>query len=469
MTTVPALGPDHHRSPTPAAAAVRPGLVLLLASGATFLGMLDATVVNVAFPDLRASFPGIGISQLSWVITAYAVVFAALLAAAGRLADVLGRQRLFLMSVLGFALTSMAAGAAPGAGWLIAARAVQGATAAGMIPAALGLLLVNTPPAKRAAALGIWGAAGAMAAAVGPSLGGLLVEGLSWRSIFLINVPFGLVICYGVLRRLPADAPSGRQLPDPVGIVSLVLAIGSPVMGLSQGSDWGWTSPEVLGLFAAGLIFGVVVWLRSRSHPAPAIERDLWHSRVFTAANVTSALFGAAMYAWLLAGPLYLASIWHYSVLRSGLGVTPGAFLAALGAVLVGRRVPLKRQWMAVLFGTALFGATCTWMALALHASPSYTAVWLPAGLLGGLAIGCVLTGLTSIGSTAVPPLRFAAGSGVLMTSRQVGGALGVAGMAVILASDGLVSPDGFLTVFVLCATVAVLAAGSSFALRHRS
>ncbi|MEU3183389.1 DHA2 family efflux MFS transporter permease subunit [Streptomyces sp. NPDC006923] len=464
MTTVPARP---GAVPQEEGGSAHAGAALLLASGATFLALLDATVVNVAFPDLHSSFPDVSVSRLSWVITAYAVVFAGLLAAAGRLADVVGRRRLFLISVLGFTATSLAAGAAPSAAWLIAARAVQGATAAGMIPAALGLLLAHTPPARRAAALGAWGAAGGIAAAVGPSLGGLLVDSWNWRGIFLINVPLGLLIGYGT-SRLTADKPSGKRLPDLLGMVAMVLAIGGPVTALSQGADWGWTSPEVLLLFAAGVVFGAVVALRSRRHPAPAFETDLWRSPVFTAANVTSALFGAAMYAWLLACPLFLASIWHYSVLKSGLGVTPGAFLAAVGAVIVGRRMPVEQQWKAVVFGGVLAGASFAVMGLTLDSSPSYAALWLPPGLLGGLGIGCVLTGLSSIASAALPADRFAAGSGMLMTSRQVGGAVGVAGLAVILESEGLGSPDGFLTGFLWCGVTAVLAGVSAVAMRRR-
>src|SRR5262249_22807359 len=149
------------------------GLVVGVASGAAFLALLDATVVNVAFADLRADFADVPIPRLTWTITAYAVVFAALLAGAGQLADVLGRRRLCLGSVLAFAVTSLGAGLAPTAEWLIAARAAQGAAAAGMIPAGIGLLLAYTAPVKRAAAIGAWGAAGALAAAVGPSLGGV--------------------------------------------------------------------------------------------------------------------------------------------------------------------------------------------------------------------------------------------------------------------------------------------------------
>lgn len=461
------------RQETSGSGAPGPGRVLLLASGVTFLAFLDATVVNVAFPDLRRSFPQVSLAQLTWVVTAYGVLLAALLAAAGRLADVLGRRRLFLGSVLGFTLASLAAAAAPAAGLLIAARALQGASAAGMIPAALGLVLAHTPPERRAAAIGTWGAAGGMAAAVGPSLGGVLVEVWSWRGIFLVNVPLGLLIAYGTLRTLRPDTPTGRRLPDPLGAASLALGIGALVAGLSQGSGWGWGSARVGGLLAGGVLFTALALRRSRRHPAPAVEWELWRSRAFAATNATSLFFGAAMYAWLLSGPLFLTTFWHYSILKSGLAVTPGAFTAALGSLVVGRRVPPHRQWAVILGGSLLFAGTCAAMWAWAGPAPSFAGLWLPAGLVGGLATGMVLTALSTAASAALPAPRFAAGTGLLMTARQVGGALGVAAMAAILAAAGgpagPADTEGYLAVFLFCGAAALVSAAVSLAVRRPS
>ncbi|MFZ3493453.1 DHA2 family efflux MFS transporter permease subunit [Streptomyces sp. 5.8] len=440
------------------------GRVLAPASAVTFLAFLDATVVNVAFPDLRRAFPDVSLALLTWVVSAYAVLFAALLAAAGRLADTLGRRALFLGSTLAFTLTSLAASAAPTAELLILARALQGAAAAGMIPAALGLVLAHTPPARRAAALGVWSAAGGLAAAVGPSIGGLLVEWWDWRAIFLVNVPLGLAVAWAAARVVPREPRTGRRLPDPVGTTALALGIGGVVAGLSQGAEWGWTDPKVLALVVGGALAGTLALRRSRSHPAPAVDRDLWRDPLFARANTGALLFGVAMYAWLLAGPSYLIERWDYSVLQAGFGVTPGAVLAMAGALFVGRRVPARLQWAAVTAGSLLFAANALLLWGWVGESTSYAQIFLPAGLLGGLGIGVVLTALSTAASAGLPPQRFAAGTGLLMTARQLGGALGVAGTAALLTEGG--SGDHWRGVFLLIALSALAATVAGAAMR---
>ncbi|MFD0374511.1 DHA2 family efflux MFS transporter permease subunit [Streptomyces sp. NPDC127112] len=438
------------------------GRVLALCCAATFLAFLDSTVVNVAFPDLRHAFPEVPTARLTWVVSAYAVLFAALLAAAGRLADTLGRRTLFLGSTLAFTATSLAAGAAPTAGLLILARALQGAAAAGMIPAALGLVLAHTPPARRAAAIGAWGAAGGLAAAVGPSLGGLLVEVWDWRAIFMVNVPLGLLVCQAARNALPREEPAGRRLPDVLGTAALALGIGALVAGLTQGAEWGWTSAPVLVLAVGGLLSIASALHRSRRHPAPAVDRHLWRAPVFARSNVSALLFGAGMYAWLLTGPSYLMARWHYTPLEAGFGVTPGAVLAMAGALVVGRRVPPRLQWAAVVLGSLLFAANALLLwGWAAH-STSYAQVFLPAGLLGGLGIGTALTALSAAASATLPPQRFAAGTGLLMTARQLGGALGVAATAALLTGDG----DRWSGVFLLTALTALGAAAAGWSMR---
>ncbi|MFD7263606.1 DHA2 family efflux MFS transporter permease subunit [Streptomyces sp. NPDC059874] len=441
-----------------------PGRILLLACAVTFLAFLDATVVNVAFPDLRRAFPEVSLARLTWVVSGYAVLFAALLAAAGRLADTLGRRALFLGSAFAFTLTSLAASAAPTGDLLIAARALQGAAAAGMIPAALALVLVHTPPERRAAALGAWGAAGGLAAAVGPSLGGLLVEAWDWRAIFLVNVPLGLAVCWAAARVVPRDARRARRFPDPIGTATLALGIAGVVAGLSQGQEWGWTDPAVLGLVGGGVLSTATALYRSRRHPAPAIDLDLWRAPVFARANLSALLFGAAMYAWLLTGPSYLIARWDYSPLEAGFGVTPGALFAMVGALVVGRRVPARLQWAAVTVGCLLFAANALLLWGWADASTSYAQVFLPAGLLGGLGIGVSLTALSTAVSATLPAQRFAAGSGLLMTARQLGGALGVAATAALLTGAG----DHWRAVFLMAALAALGAAAVGFSMRGR-
>ncbi|MFG2132532.1 DHA2 family efflux MFS transporter permease subunit [Streptomyces sp. NPDC048751] len=459
---------DAEQARTSAAAAAAAKLALLVASGATFLAVLDTTVVNIAFSDLRADFPKASLSQLTWVVTAYTVVFAALLAVAGRVADVIGRKKLFLWSTAVFIVASLLSGLAAGVPMLIAARALQGVGAAGLIPSALGLVLQHTPPARRQVAIGVWGAVGSMAAAVGPSLGGLLVDVWGWRSVFLINLPIGLAILFGAAK-LVGDAPTGRKLPDPLGTLALALGVGGVVFGVTQGTEWGWSSGRVLGLLIGGAVLLAVALLLSKRHSAPALELDLWRSRSFAATNVTSLLFGAAMYSYLLSSLLFLNAVWGYSELKAGLAVTPGAFAAAIGAMIVGRRVGPASQWLAVAIGSALFGASCAAMYLLLGTEKQYAAVWLPIGILAGIGIGAALTAISNAATASLPPQRFASGTGLLMTTRQIGGALGIAALAAILEHYDVLDDEGYLQVFLACAIGAVAAAVAAPAIRSRS
>lgn len=438
-----------------------PKLVLALASGASFLAVLDTTVVNVALPNLHSNFATASLSQLTWIVTAYAVLFAALLPAAGRLADVVGRRRLFLLSVAGFAAASLADGLAPNIEFLIASRAVQGVMAAGMIPAALALLLAYTPTVHRNAAVGTYGAVSSLGAAIGPSLGGLLVDAWGWRSIFLINVPLGFIIAVQTRRRLRIDAPSGRRLPDPFGSIAVVLGLGALVAGVTQGSTWGWHSASVISLIAGGVAALAAGLAVSRSHPSPAIEWELWRgSRQFTGISLISFLFGTALYSYMLASLLYLTSVWRYSELKAGLALTPGAFAAAVGAVIVGRRVPLARQWIAAGSGATLLAGSLVGMHFWLDRTPAFGEIWAPLGVIGGLGIGAALTALSSSVAISVPPHRFAAGTGLLMMARQMGGALGVAGLtAVLTANGGLFAMRGYLNLFIYSAASAGAAA----------
>jgi EmrB/QacA subfamily drug resistance transporter len=443
--------------------------VLLLTAGATFLAFLDTTVVNVAFPALRTSFPDASVATLSWVVSAYAVLLAALLTPAGRLADVLGRKRLFLSSLVLFTLASALSAFAPNIEGLIAARAIQGGAAAGMIPSALGLVLYEMPPARRAAAVGVWGAAASMASAAGPSLGGLLVEASSWRAVFLINLPLGLALAAGGLRGLPKDRPTGHRFPDPVGTVAITLGIALVVGGLTEGAEWGWSSGRTIGSLAAGSVLLLLGLLRSRRHPAPAVEIELWRSHTFATANLTSLLAGAGMFAWLLSGPLFCATIWGYSVLEAGLAVTPGAFTSAIAAVIVGKRATPRLQRMAVPGGLVCFAITGIWMYVGIDAEPAFLAIWLPAGMLGGAALGATMTGLSTAAAMSLPPTRFATGIGLNTTARQLGGALGVAAVAVILAERGLGGPLGFREVFLFSGVAAAVAALAGLGLLVRA
>jgi EmrB/QacA subfamily drug resistance transporter len=416
--------------------------VLAVVALGTFVGFLDVTIANIAFPEIARDFSDSSVASLSWVLNGYAVIYAALLVPVGRLADLVGRRRVFLTGLALFTAFSMAAAIAPTPELLIAARVLQGAAAAALVPTGLALLLPEFPPAQRATAVGIWGAVAAVSAALGPPLGGLIVEVADWRWVFAVNLPIGiagLVAGARVLRE--SRDPDRTRLPDAVGAA----AVGLLALGLVQGEDWGWGSARVLGAFAASAAFGAVAINRSRSHPAPVFELDLWRVRSFAVANAGMLLFSVAFYAMLFANVLFLAEVWQYDILKAGLAISPGP-LTAVGFALVGGRIADRRGQRAVLVpGTLLFAVSMGWAMLTAGTSPDYLGVFLPAMIVGGAGVGLTYPALSSAAAASLPPARFATGAALNMTARQVGAVLGV---ALVVAVVGTPAPDEALAAF---------------------
>ncbi len=436
----------------------RAGGVLGVAAGAAFLALLDTTVANLAVADVQTDFAGTSVGAATWIITIYAVVFAACLAPAGRVADVVGRRTLLLAGAGSFTVLSLACALAPSLGALLAARALQGAAAAAMIPASLAVVLADTPPAKRAAAIGAWSAAGALAAAAGPAIGGVLVDTVGWRALFLINVPIGLAIVLGT-RALPSGSAGGR-LPDVVGTVLLGLGIGAAALGIAQGPQWGWSSSIPLLVGAAVAV--AVALRRSFRHPAPALETRLWRSRRFAAANVASLFYGAALFPWMLVGVLFLIGVWGYSPLEAGLAMTPGAIVAAVVALRAGPLVARHGPAAVVAGGALILGAAGAWCVFGLPEEPSLVSFWLPLAVPIGIGTGAITTGVSSAAALSVAPERFAAAVGLNQTARMIGGALGVAVLAALLdGGDAGIAPFTHVYLFCTLATLAVAGAAA--------
>jgi EmrB/QacA subfamily drug resistance transporter len=446
----------------------RLGLILLVVSGAAFLDFLDVTVVNLAISDMQADLGQADVTDLAWVITGYSVLFAALLAPGGRLADVLGRRKVFVFGAVLFTVASLASALAPSLAVLIAARIVQGAAAALTLPAGLGIILAESPPDRRAAAIGIWGASTAVAAIIGPTVGGLLVDTAGWRAIFLINIPIGALIVFGTLRLVPPSPPVHGRLPDLLGTALVGTGVGLLVLGVTQGEEWGWSDAATVGSLGAGAALLGLALLRSVRHPAPAIETVLWRSRKFATSNAASVLFGAAMYAWMLACALWLIGVWGYSELEAGLAMSPPAVAAAVAAGVIGRRIERRGQGASILLGGLIWASVGTWMVLSLSAEPNFLGLWLPAGLIGGPAMGAIGVGIATAAVTACEPHRYAAATGLNLTARQVGGALGVATLAVILAGAAPGDVDPYLSVFLFCSLGAAAAGLLGLRVRER-
>jgi EmrB/QacA subfamily drug resistance transporter len=437
---------------------VRVPLLLLLACGGSFLAVLDVTITNLAVPDLARDF-GVGMTSLSWVVTLYTILFAALLAPAGQLADVVGRVRLFVVGVTAFTAASLLAAAAPTFEVLLVARVLQGIGAALLLPASLAFVLADIPPAARAGAIGLWSASASLAAAAGPALGGVLVDAFNWRALFCINVPVGGWLAWRA-GRLPATARTGGRLPDGLGAALLAGGIGLLVLGVTEADSWGWSDPATVGCLLGAAVVGAAALVRATRAASPAIEIGLWKSRTYAVANVVSLLFGVGLYASLLLGVLFLVEVWGYSVLAAGLAMTPGAVASATVGVLVGRTGRRISPRALVVTGALVIAATSAALALWLPVQPHFLTAWLTGGIGLGVGIGAVAVGGSSAAALSVAPQRFAAATGLNIAARQVGGALGIAILAAML--NGRTAADGagpFLLVYWMIAIVCVGAA----------
>jgi EmrB/QacA subfamily drug resistance transporter len=433
--------------------------VLLVVSAAVFVVSLDLFIVNIALPSIQDDFPGQSLGALSWILNAYAIVFAALLVPAGRLADLLGRKRGFLLGLTLFTVASVLCAAAPSLGWLIAGRVLQAAGGALLMPTALGLLLPEFPPEQRGAAVGAWAAVGGVAAAFGPPLGGLLTE-VDWRWIFLVNVPVGAVTLVAGRRILrEARDPGDGRLPDLVGAALLAAAIGSLTLALVQGGDWGWGSARIDGLFAATVVLLALFGVRSARHPRPVVEPELLRVRSFAMANLGAVLFLAAFGAMLITAVLFLTDVWGWSALRAGVALVPGPLMAAVFSPPSGKLSDRYGQRAVGIPGGILFALGCLWWVTQAGPQPDYAGDLLPGMILTGIGVGLTMPTLASAAAASLPPARFATGAAVLSMSRQIGAALGVAvAVAILDTGGGMEAFDRAWTFMALAAAGASLA-----------
>ena len=440
--------------------------VLAITGVAVFMGFLDVTVVNVAFPDLEADFRDASRAELSWVLNAYNIVFAALLVPAGRLADIVGRRRMFLIGIWTFLAASALCGVASSVEMLVAARVLQAVGGAVLVPTSLGLLLPEFPSSQRATATAIWTATGAVAAALGPSLGGVLVDWGGWRWAFFVNLPIGLLALAPAGRLLrEIRERAGARLPDALGAALLAAGVGLIALGIVKGPDWGWESARVLGAIGAGLVLLPLVILRSLRHPAPVIELGLFRSRSFAVANIGMLSFSSAFYSLLLANILFTTQIWGWSVLQAGVAVTPAPAMAALAAPVAGLLSDRFGQRVVAVPGALLFAAGCLYLASAMDASPDYASELLPAQILTGSGVGLSFAAWGSAAVAGLRPERFATGSAVLACLRQIGAVLGIAVLVALLEASAADPLGAFQDAWTLMAATGVVTGAIALAL----
>lgn len=437
-----------HPEITNPVAAVNPWTVFAVASAAVFLVSVDATIAVAVFPALRSAFAQTSPATLSWVLNAYTILYAALLVPAGRLVDLHGARRLFLFGVALFTLASAACGMAPGTTALIAARTVQAIGGAVLTPASLALILGAFPANKRSAIVGLWSAAGALGAAVGPGAGAILIELATWRAAFLVNLPFGLLILWQAARRLPApkgaDAGEGLDIP---GIALIASGVAALTFGVVQIKDAGFAvSVWEPGLAGIGLLAAYALWARGRK--GAAIDMSLFADRTYALVTVASFVFGIAFSLMFMSSFLFLLGIWGFSQGLTGLAVTPGPLVVIAVAVASGRLVAQVGHRAVLVAGGLLYAAAQGWMAGHVTETPAYLTLWFPMQIVGGTAVGLLLVGLSGAAVAGLPPARFGVGGAVNNAVRQLGGVFGTA-LAVVLVGQTGAGIEAFRTAFV--------------------
>ncbi len=444
----------------------RPWQVLLVTAVAVFMSFLDVTIVNIAFPDIADSFPGSSLGQLSWILNAYAIVFAAALVPAGRMADRFGRRRFFFLGLLVFLAASVACGAAGSVELLIGARVVQALGGAMLVPASLGLLLPEFPLERRATATALWGATGAVAAAAGPSLGGLLVDWQGWRAVFFVNLLIGLPTLVPARRLLRESREPAARLPDVFGAGLLAAGVGALSLAIIKGPDWGWSSGRVVGAFAASaVLLAAFVW-RSGRHQAPVFELSLFRVRSFAVANAGGFVFSLGFYALLLCNVLFLTSVWGYSILRAGVALTPGPLMAAVTAPIGGRLSDRFGQRVVAVPGALLFGAGALLFAVNIGDDPAFAAEFLPATLLTGAGVGLSFAAFGSAAVAELPRSRYATGGAISNCFRQIGAVLGISTLIVVLGNPSPADPlNPYHRAWGLMALTGAVAAATGLAL----
>ncbi|MFD5915171.1 MFS transporter [Kitasatospora sp. NPDC058201] len=403
---------------------------LIAVSLGVFMLLTDISIVIVALPDIGAAL-GMDFDGLQWVMDGYALALAALLLGLGALADRVGRRRVYTAGLAVFAVASLGCGLAPNGGVLIAARIVQATGGAAMFATAMALLNLAYRGRDRAVAFGVWGAVSGAAAATGPVAGGLLTEYLGWRSVFLVNLPVAVAAVILTRRTLPESRNPDAHRIDLPGAAAFTVAAGSAVLLLIRGGADGWTSPSVLGAAGTTAAALAVFLLVERRSPHPLLDLALFRSPVFTGVMLCGLVYSAAAFSYLPYTSLWLQSVLGRGPMAAGLTLLPMSLVAFAVSALAGRRLAVLPPAVPLAGGLAVIGAGAL-LQCTLDASSTWTAL-LPGLALTGLGVGAVSPVLAAGAMAAVPPERGGMAGGALNTFRQLGQALGIAFLGLVL------------------------------------
>ena len=402
-------------------------------SFALFMIMLDNTIVNVALPAIKNDLH-IGVSELEWVVTAYALTFAVLLLTGGKLGDLLGRRLIFTIGLVVFTASSLACGLSSSATELIGARAVQGVGSALMMPATLSIITATFAARERGMAIGIWAGVSAMALAIGPLLGGVITEHISWNWIFYVNVPIGLLGILASIVVVPESKDtSHEQRLDLPGLLASGVGLLALVYALIEAHHYGWTSATILGLFAVAASALTAFVLLEQRQRLPMLDLTLFRNGTFAGANLVAILVTLAMFGIFVFFPIYMQTFLGWSPIQAGAALLPWTILIVIFAPIAGKLSDkVGSRWL-IAAGMTTVGLCC----LELSTVAVGSTFWrlLPGFVLGGLGMSFVMTPMSAAVMGAAPVDKAGVASGVLNTFRQVGVALGIAIMGAIITN----------------------------------
>ena len=450
------------------ASQVKVRLIVLVAMGAAFMSSLDLFVVNVAFDDISTDL-GVGRAggpspaDLSWILSAYAVAYAALLVPFGRLADRYGRKSLFLGGLTLFVAASAACAFSGDVWTLVAFRVLQAAGAAAMTPTSLSILMAALPPEKRLGGVRLWAATGAIAAAIGPTVGGVLTQ-ISWNWVFLINLPVGAVLLWFGVRHVHEASPDrDAATPDLAGALLFAAAVGFLALGLVKSPEWGWGSARTFASLAGAVALAAIFVWQSRRHISPVIDPTLLKVRTFRWANAAMLIFNVAFAANLLVGILWMQQVWGWSALSTGFAVAVGPAFVPITAALTHRLLPGVTPARLVAIGSLLCAVGAALMAVRMGVEPKYLTGYLPGWILGGIGVGFALPNLMAGATHDLPPAQSATGSAIVTMSRQIGFVIGVSVLfAIVGDKQGVAATADFALTWWVAAGSLVVAAVSA-------
>lgn len=454
-------------APAPARRTPPVWLAVVAASLPMFMATLDNLVMTSALPVIQADLSA-SVGDLSWFMNAYTLTFATFMLPAATLGDRLGRRRMMVAGIGLFTLASIAAALSTTSGALIAARAVQGVGAAAIMPLSLTLLAAAVPPAMRAAAIGIWGGVSGLGVALGPVIGGAVVEGVSWQAIFWLNVPVAVVAVPLLILAVQESRGVWQRLDVP-GVLMLGGAVFLGVWGIVHGNEDGWTDPRVLGplVLAGALLPAYVLWARGRAYAVLPLR--LFRSRSFSVANVIALFFTIGMFGTVFLLAQYLQIVEGYSPLGAGLRTLPWTAAPMVVAPIAGALAPRVGLRPLLATGLVLQTASLVWFAVLTEGGAAYSS-FVPALLMAGVGMGLTFAPMATAVLEGLPESEFAVASSANSTVREFGVALGVALLtAVFLGRGGLLTPTGYdgaigPALLVGAATVGVAAIASVFA-----